>query len=95
MPASKFDESVRRPIALNQARTPDQRFRALCDLLDAARAMAPTDEAARERRRRALAARQREREQWRAELRRFCASRGSKSGDNFTAEIAENAETQL
>jgi len=69
-----FEQSVLRQIALNRARTPTQRFLALCDLLDTARAMAPMDAAARQRRLRAKAARQHEREQWRAECSRLYAA---------------------
>ncbi|HEX4792965.1 MAG TPA: hypothetical protein VH370_04185 [Humisphaera sp.] len=69
-----FDKSILRQIAINRARTPTERFLALCDLLDAARAMAPTDPAARERRMRARAARLQEKEQWRAEYRRLFAA---------------------
>ena len=73
---SGFDQSILRQIEINRARTPTQRFQALCDLLDAARAMAPTDPAARERRMRVKAARQEEKERWRAEYRRlFVANR--------------------
>lgn len=72
-----FDQSIREQIALNQARTPTERFMALCDLLDAARAMAPRDAAACERRRRAMAAREHQREQWRAQFRRFLAACGA------------------
>ena len=70
----KFEQSIRKQIALNQARTPTQRFVALCNLLDVARAMAPRDEASQERRRRALAVRQREREQWRERCRQILAT---------------------
>ena len=56
--ARRFERTIREQIALNRARTPTERFRALCDLLDAARAMAPRGAEARERRLRALAARQ-------------------------------------
>lgn len=70
-----FERSIRRQIELNRTRTPTERFMALCDLLDAARAMAPDGPEARERRRRALAARQREREQCRGDLRRYIAAR--------------------
>ena len=69
-----FDRSIREQIALNQARTPTQRFQALCDLLDAVRAMAPRGPEARERRLRALAARQRDREELRAFCRRCLAA---------------------
>ena len=69
-----FDRSVHRQIAMNQARTPNERFLALCDLLDLAREMAPRDEPARERRLRALTARRRDRERWRDQCRRFLAA---------------------
>jgi hypothetical protein len=72
----KFRRSVLEQIAINQARTPTERFRALCRLLDAARAMAPKDEAARERRRRALIAREKDKEKWREQCRRYLASGG-------------------
>jgi hypothetical protein len=76
----RFDASIRRQIEINRSRTPTQRFEALCDLLDAARAMAPNDPAARERRRRIKAARQQERERFRAEYRRlFAANRADAS----------------
>jgi hypothetical protein len=71
---ARFERSIREQIALNRARTPTQRFLALCDLLDAARAMAPRGPEARARRLRALAARQLERERWRAEIRRLAAA---------------------
>lgn len=70
----QFDEAIRRQIALNRARTPDQRFKALCDLLDAAREMAPRDAAARERRLRVRESRERDREKWRAIVRQFHAA---------------------
>ena len=35
-----FKRSIARQIEINRARTPTERFLALCDLLDAARAMA-------------------------------------------------------
>lgn len=80
---SGFKKSILRQIAINRARTPTERFLALCDLLDAARAMAPMDPAAQERRARVKAAREQERELWRAEYRRlFAANRtDSPSGD--------------
>jgi hypothetical protein len=71
---ARFEQSIRRQIELNRSRTPNERFLALCDLLDAARAMAPTDPAARERQRRVKAAREHEREQSRAEYRRLFAA---------------------
>jgi hypothetical protein len=69
-----FARSIREQIAQNQLRTPSQRFDALCDLLEVARAMAPDDPEARARRRRALAARQHDREHWREQFRRLLAS---------------------
>lgn len=69
-----FQKSIRRQIAVNRARTPTERFQAMCDLIDAARAMAPNDPAAIERRMRAKAARQQEKERWRAEFRRLFAA---------------------
>ena len=69
--SDKFDEAIRQQIALNRARTPTQRFEALCDLLDVAREMAPQDAAARERRLRALESRARDREKWRVLCRQF------------------------
>jgi hypothetical protein len=72
-----FEQSVRRQIALNQARSPSERMLALGELLDAVRAMAPTGPDARERRKRAHAARELERERWRAECRRLVAAQQS------------------
>ena len=72
-----FEQSIQRQIALNQARTPSERFAALCDLLDVAREMAPKDAEARERRLRALLSREHDREQWRAQCRRFAAAERS------------------
>jgi hypothetical protein len=69
-----FDRSILEQIALNQARTPTQRMQALCDLLDAARAMAPKDPESRARRVRAQTAREQNREQLRAQLRRLIAA---------------------
>ena len=79
---SVFQRSVDQQIAINQARTPSQRFSALCELLDAAGAMAPGGLEAEERRRRAAAARQLEREQWRVQCRRFLAAQrtGAQAG---------------
>ena len=70
-----FQRSVREQLAINMARTPTERFLALCDLLDAVRAMAPKDPEAIERRRRALAARERDREHLRAFCKRCLAQR--------------------
>ena len=69
-----FQRSVDQQIAINQARTPSQRLSALCELLDAARAMAPAGPEAQERRRRAAVIRQLEREQWRVRCRQFLAT---------------------
>ena len=71
---SRYDQSIRRQIEINQARTPTQRFQALCDLLDAVREMAPRDPASCERRRRALQAREREKEQFREQCRRWASA---------------------
>ena len=70
---SEFKQSIRRQIAINRARTPTERMLALCELLDAARAMAPTDPAAQERRRKVAIQRQLQREKSHAEIRRFFA----------------------
>jgi hypothetical protein len=67
MRQASFARSVRDQIAQNRSRTPDQRLTALCDLLDVARAMAPSRPDARERRLRSLADRQLQREQLRAQ----------------------------
>ena len=69
-----FRESVRRQIAENAARTPDERMQALFDLLDTARAMAPTDPEAIQRRHRALRTRQENRERLREHFRRLIAA---------------------
>jgi hypothetical protein len=65
---STFRRSIREQIAINQARTPTERFLALCDLLDTIRAMAPQTPEARQARRQAMARRQQAHE----ELREFC-----------------------
>ncbi len=70
-----FAASIVRQISLNKSRSPTERLTALCDLLDAVRAMAPRSPAACQRRRRALAARERNREQLRAHFRRILAAR--------------------
>lgn len=72
--AEIFRRSILQQIQRNLARTPTERFQAFCDLLDAARAMAPDDPAARARRRRAVAARQRDREKLRAYFRQLIAA---------------------
>lgn len=70
-----FKASIGRQISLNKARTPTDRLAALCDLLDAVRAMAPRNPAACQRRRRALIAREQNREQLCAHFRRILATR--------------------
>ncbi len=80
-----FDRSIREQIARHRARTPTERMAALCSLLDAARAMAPTDPEARQRRLRALAAREHERELLRAHIRQLIAdqrARGQGTSDD-------------
>jgi hypothetical protein len=74
-----FERSVREQIAINLARTPTQRLLAMCDMLDAVRAMAPRTAEAAERRLRALAAREQEREQFRAQCRRWAAAQRASS----------------
>jgi hypothetical protein len=74
---SVFARGVREQFEINRARTPTQRLLALCELLDAARAMAPRTAEARAARRRALAARAREREELRDFCRRHVASGGA------------------
>jgi hypothetical protein len=72
-----FGQSVRRQIAVNRARSASGRIIALCELLDAARAMAPSEPSARERRLRAQVTRKLDREKWRAECRRLLAAQWS------------------
>ena len=81
-PSELFERSVLEQIRINQARTPTERFQALCDLLDAARAMAPKTPEARERRRRVLAAREQEKEKLREFLRRHIAAGRSDSPES-------------
>jgi hypothetical protein len=80
-----FQESIREQIRINQARTPTQRFMALCELLDATRAMSPNTPEARERRLRILAKRQHEREQFGAHYRRLAAGHRLRSIEVMTA----------
>ena len=77
-----FQRSIDQQIAINLARTPSERFMALCELLDAARAMAPSGPEAQERRRLANEARQIDREQWRVQCRRFLAAERTKADDS-------------
>jgi len=74
-----FERSIRRQIAINRQRTPTERFLALCDLLDVARAMAPRGPEARERRLRALAVRNANRERWRVQLRQLIAAQRARA----------------
>ena len=66
-----FERSVRRQIEMNRARTPTERLLALCDLLEAVRAMEPKGTEALARRERLHAQRQRERERMREYFRRL------------------------
>jgi hypothetical protein len=75
-----FQRSILEQIAINQARTPSQRFVALCELLDSARAMAPKGPEAQEQRRRAAAARELERERWREQCRQIIAAQRADAG---------------
>lgn len=72
-----FERSIREQIAINQSRTPSERFLALCRLLDAVRAMSPRGPEAREGRLRALAVREQDKEDMRATFRRFIAAQRS------------------
>jgi hypothetical protein len=74
-----FDESIREQIAVNRRRTETERLLAVCDMLDALRAMAPRTPEAAERRLRALAVREKEREQFRAQCRRWAAAERASS----------------
>jgi hypothetical protein len=69
-----FRASVLEQIRINRARTPTERFLALCALLDFANAIAPKTPAAEARRRRALAARALDREEMREHFRRLIAA---------------------
>jgi hypothetical protein len=66
-PNEIFDQSIARQIEINQARTPTERFQAVCDLLDALRGRDPRLEPLRRERATTIA----NREKSRAELRRF------------------------
>jgi hypothetical protein len=76
---AKFERSIFQQIALNRARTPTERLVAMCEMLDAVRAMAPRTPAAAARRLRVLAAREQEREQFRAQCRRWAAAERASS----------------
>ncbi len=75
LPSAKiFQRSIDQQIAINRARSSSERFEALCELLDAARALAPTGAEAQERRQLAEASRQLDREKWRVKCRQFLAT---------------------
>jgi hypothetical protein len=76
-----FQRSILMQIEINRARTPAERFQALCDLLDTLSAMMPTDSEAIDRRRRVAAVRARDRENSHAQWRRLYASQWSNSAD--------------
>lgn len=80
-PAAALRRSVLEQIRINQARTPTERLLALCDLLEAARALAPDDEAARERQRRLAEERARERERFVEFLRQHIAAQRTAAVD--------------
>jgi hypothetical protein len=69
-----FERARMLQITANRERTPTQRFKALCELLDLAAEMAANDPAGAERRRRAFDAHQKKRELWREQHRRFLAA---------------------
>jgi hypothetical protein len=72
--------SILEQIAINQARTPSERFVALCELLDEVRAMAPRGPEADEQRRRANTVRELEREQGRERIRKLIAAKRTEAG---------------
>ena len=74
-----FQRSILQQIAVNRARTPTERLLAMCEMLDALRALAPRTPAAAARRLRALAAHEQEREQFRAQCRRWAAAQRASS----------------
>jgi len=78
-PQAIFEQSIREQIAINRARTPTQRLLAMCDMLDAIRAMAPRTPQAAQQRLRALAAREQQREQFRDQCRRWAAAQRASS----------------
>jgi hypothetical protein len=82
LPVDRFDARIREQIAINLARTPTERFLAMCELIDAIRAMAPKDAAAQERRRRVAAARERDRERMREHFRRLAAAHRANDSDS-------------
>jgi hypothetical protein len=73
-----FERSIRVQIEMNRARTPDQRFDALCQLLEELEAFTPQDSDAQKRRQLIQDAKERERERFRAEWSKlFAAYRAS------------------
>lgn len=76
-----FRASALEQIRINQARTPTERFLALCALLDFANAIAPRTPEADARRHRALAARERDREEMREHFRRLIAAQRGAAAD--------------
>ena len=76
-----FTRSIKMQIELNRARTPTQRFEALCDLLESLRAMAPRDLDAIQRRKRISEMRERDREKSHAEWRRLYATQRTDTAD--------------
>ena len=68
MNSTPYQASILQQIRQNQARSSDERFNAMCDLIDAAWSLAPKNPDAHERRLRLQRQREREREQ----LREFC-----------------------
>jgi hypothetical protein len=81
MSVSRYDPSILQQIAINRARTPTQRFLALCELLEAQRAMAPKDEAARQRSLKVQALRQREREHSHAQWRKLFGAQRARAAE--------------
>jgi hypothetical protein len=77
-----FDRSIREQIAANRARTPTERFRALCELLEAVEAISPDDPEAQERRRRVEAQRELDSERKRAFFRRWMAAKRIETGES-------------
>lgn len=73
-PRGAFRRSVLEQIRVNQARTPAERWQAFCELMDAARALAPNSDEARQARQRVLETRARERERFREFLRKHIAA---------------------
>lgn len=83
--AAAFQRSIDHQIRINQARTPGERLDALCELMDIARAMAPTGVEAEHRRRSIRVAREKEKERWREQCRRHIAAQRAGSQDGAEA----------